>query len=81
MPPHLVRGRRGWGKDILDIKVYENNVKKALIDLKRQLRKEGLFREIKNRRFYEKPSEKKKRKRREAQRQRMKALRYKQSSV
>ncbi|MEE9584114.1 MAG: 30S ribosomal protein S21 [Candidatus Brocadiales bacterium] len=59
----------------MDIKVYENNVKKALMDLKRQLRKEGLFREIKNRRFYEKPSEKKKRKQREVRRQRMKSLR------
>ncbi len=59
----------------MDIKVYENNVKKALMDLKRQLRKEGLFKEIKNRRFYEKPSEKKKRKQREVRRQRMKSLR------
>jgi len=58
----------------LDIKVTGNDVEKALKVLKRQLQKEGLFREIKQRSFYEKPSEKDKRKRREAQKKRMKAL-------
>ncbi|HUI67780.1 MAG TPA: 30S ribosomal protein S21 [Nitrospirota bacterium] len=36
---------------------------------------DGLFRELKNRRFYEKPSLKKKRKRRDAQKRKMKSLR------
>jgi small subunit ribosomal protein S21 len=58
----------------LDIKVTGNDVEKALKVLKRQLQKEGLFREIKQRSFYEKPSEKDKRKRREAQKKRLKAL-------
>jgi small subunit ribosomal protein S21 len=58
----------------LDIKVFGNDIEKALKSLKRQLQKEGLFREIKQRSFYEKPSEKDKRKRREAQKKRMKAL-------
>lgn len=58
----------------MDIKVTGNDVEKALKVLKRQLQKEGLFREIKQRSFYEKPSEKDKRKRREAQKKRMKAL-------
>ena len=61
------------------IKVYENDVEKALKVLKRQVQKEGLFKEIKMRRFYEKPSIKKKRKQREAKRKRMKALRFKRT--
>jgi len=62
------------------MKVYGNNVEKALKALKRQLQKEGLFREVKNRSFYEKPSEKRKRKRREARKKRVRALRYKGSA-
>lgn len=58
----------------MDIKVTGNDIEKALKVLKRQLQKEGLFREIKQRSFYEKPSEKDKRKRREAQKKRLKAL-------
>jgi len=61
----------------LEIKVNENNIEGALKVLKRKLQKEGLFREIKRRKSYEKPSEKEKRKRREAKKERMKALRFK----
>ena len=61
----------------MEIKVNENNVEGALKVLKRKLAKEGLFKEIKQRKAYEKPSEKEKRKRREARQKRMKALRYK----
>ena len=53
-------------KLFLDIKVYGNDIEKALKALKRQIQKEGLFKEIKKRSFYEKPSEKEKRKQREA---------------
>jgi small subunit ribosomal protein S21 len=56
----------------LDIKIHENDIEKALKILKRQLQKEGLFKEMKKRSFYEKPSEKKKRKQREARKKRMK---------
>ena len=61
----------------MDIKVYGNDVEKALKSLKRQLQKEGLFKEIKQRSFYEKPSVKEKRKKREAAKKRVKALRFK----
>ena len=61
----------------MEITVKENNVEKALKTLNRRLQKEGIFREIKRRKAYEKPSEKEKRKRREAQKKRMKAMRYK----
>jgi small subunit ribosomal protein S21 len=64
----------------LIIRVYGDNIEKALKVFKRQLQREGLFREIKQRSFFEKPSEKKKRKRREAKRKRLKALRFKNPS-
>jgi|TARA_B100000315_G_scaffold116241_1_gene106617 small subunit ribosomal protein S21 len=60
----------------LDIKVYGNDIEKALRSLKRQLVKEGLFKEIKKRSYYEKPHEKKKRKQREARRTKAKAIKY-----
>lgn len=44
----------------MEIKVNENNVEGALKVLKRKLQKEGLFKEIKRRKSYEKPSEKEK---------------------
>ncbi len=65
----------------MEIKVSENNVDGALKVLKRKLQKEGLFREIKQRKSYEKPSEKEKRKRREARKKRMKALRFKKLAL
>ncbi|RLA90810.1 MAG: 30S ribosomal protein S21, partial [Deltaproteobacteria bacterium] len=43
---------------------------------KRQLQKEGLFKKVRKRSFYEKPSVKKKRKQREARKKRMKAMRF-----
>lgn len=61
----------------MDIKVHGNDVERALKDLKRRLQKEGLFKEIKKRSFYLKPSEKEKAKQREARKKRMKALRFK----
>jgi small subunit ribosomal protein S21 len=61
----------------LEIKVFGNDIEKALKTLKRQLQKEGLFKEIKQRSFFEKPSVKEKRKQREARKKRMKALRFK----
>ena len=63
----------------MDVKVHGSDIEKALKILKRQLQKEGLFRDIKNRKFYCKPSEKKKRKRIEARKKRMKALKMKNS--
>lgn len=61
----------------MEVRVYDGNIEKAIKALKRQLQKEGLFREIKKRSFYEKPSEKEKRKRIEARKKRMKAMKFK----
>jgi small subunit ribosomal protein S21 len=65
------------GVRILDIRVQGDNIEKAIKDLKRKLQMEGLFKEIKKRSFYEKPSEKIRRKQREAQKRRLKSLRSK----
>jgi small subunit ribosomal protein S21 len=59
----------------LEIQVVDNNVEKAIRVLKRKLQQEGLFREMKQRKFYEKPSVKRKRKEKEAQRRLRKKLR------
>ncbi len=59
----------------MEIKVNDRNLEKALRLLKRKMQTDGLFRELKNRRFYEKPSLRKKRKRREAQKRKLKSLR------
>lgn len=57
----------------MEIKVFGNNIEKAIKDLKIRLQKEGIFKELKNRRFYEKPSVREKRKRIEAQKKKIKA--------
>ncbi len=59
----------------MEIRVDDKNIEKAIRLLKRKMQNDGLFRELKNRRFYEKPSLKKKRKRIEAQKRKQKSLR------
>ena len=49
-----------------------SNLEKAMRVLKRKLIREGVFKELKSRRFYEKPSEKRKRKEKEAHKKRRK---------
>ena len=59
----------------MEIRFQGNDIERALKSLKSKLQKEGLFREIKKRSFYEKPSVKRKRKQVEARRKMRKALR------
>jgi small subunit ribosomal protein S21 len=54
----------------LEVKVVGNDVEKAMKILKRKLQKDGLFRRLKAKRSYEKPSECRRRKRREGERRR-----------
>ncbi len=61
----------------MEIRVVGQNIEKAIKLLKREAEKEGLFRELKKRRFYEKPSVKKKTKMREAAKKRAKNARFK----
>ena len=59
----------------MQILVRENNVDQALRALKKKMQREGIFREMKVRGHYEKPSEKKARERAEAVRRARKLAR------
>jgi len=50
----------------LQVLVRDNNVDQAMRVLKKKMQREGVFREMKRRRFYEKPSEKSTREKAEA---------------
>jgi small subunit ribosomal protein S21 len=63
---YFVIGKKG--RVDLEVKVYDNDIEKALKILKNKLSKSGLFKELKLRRAYEKPSVKRKRKAIEARR-------------
>jgi len=51
----------------MQVLVRDNNVEQALRALKRKMQREGVFREMKARRHYEKPSEKRVREKAEAE--------------
>jgi len=59
----------------LQVLVRDNNVDQALRVLKKKMQREGVFREMKRRRFYEKPSEKAAREKGEAVRRARKLAR------
>jgi small subunit ribosomal protein S21 len=61
----------------LQVFVRDNNVDQALRVLKKKMQREGVFREMKRRRFYEKPSEKSAREEAEGIRRARKAARKK----
>ena len=46
----------------MKIRVFNNDIEKAMKDLKRKLAKEGFFAELKERKYYDKPSVKRKKK-------------------
>ncbi len=58
----------------MEVRVQSRNIEKALRDLKKKLQLDGVLGELKKRRFYEKPSVKKKRKQLEAQKRKRKLL-------
>lgn len=59
----------------MQIIVRDNNVDQALRALKKKMQREGIFREMKLRTFYEKPSEKRARNKAEAVRRARKLAR------
>ncbi len=61
----------------MQVFVRDNNVDQALRVLKKKMQREGVFREMKQRRSYEKPSERKTRERSEAIRRARKLARKK----
>ncbi len=62
-------------RPIVQVVVRDNNVDQALKALKKKMQREGVFREMKLRRAYEKPSEKKARQKAEAVRRARKLAR------
>jgi small subunit ribosomal protein S21 len=69
---HPFGKRRG---DLVQVLVRDNNVDQALRALKKKMQREGVFREMKLRRNYEKPSERRAREKAEAVRRYRKLLR------
>lgn len=53
---------------LVQVQVMDNNVEKAIKLLKRKLTKEGVFRQLKEKRWHEKPSDARRRKQRQARR-------------
>ena len=47
------------GRTIVEVSVKDNNVEGALRILKKKMQREGIFKEMKMRSFFEKPSQKK----------------------
>lgn len=65
----------------MDIPVADNNVDQALRILKKKMQREGVYRDMKIHRRYEKPSEKRTRKRKEALRRTRKVNRRRSENV
>ena len=59
----------------MEVLVRDNDVDQALRALKKKMQREGIFREMKLRRHFEKPSQRRKRERAEAVRRYRKLLR------
>lgn len=72
------RGPEGGGR--VKVEVVDNEIEHALKVLKKVMLKEGLFKEMKRRAYYEKPSVKRKRKQAEARKKRRRAARRSQAS-
>lgn len=65
----------------MKVDVYDNNIDQAIRALKKKMNREGMFREMKKRKFFEKPSERRRRKKAEAFRRMKKKLRRAQAST
>jgi small subunit ribosomal protein S21 len=65
----------GKGSTRLQVLVRDNNVDQALKALKKKMQREGIFREMKLRNYFEKPSERKAREKAEAVRRARKLAR------
>ena len=74
---HLPCGANFCGKvtSLVNVLVRDNNVDQALRALKKKMQREGVFREMKLRRNFEKPSERRAREKAEAKRRYRKLMR------
>ena len=64
---------------VLEVRVFNNNVEKAMRKLKRKVQREGLLKELKQRQFYEQPSLKRQRKLKEAVRKHRKLMKRREA--
>ena len=71
-------GQKTERREMLEVKVRDNNVDKAMRKLKKKLDKEGVMWELRQRRYYEKPSLKKLRTKKESMRRVAKLKRLKE---
>ena len=60
----MVKSHQIWnalkeGRTIVEVSVKDNNVEGALRILKKKMQREGIFKEMKMRTYFEKPSQKK----------------------
>jgi small subunit ribosomal protein S21 len=71
----MLGGTKGamWVKEI-EVKVFDNDIEKAMRILKKKIQNDGLFKRLKLKKSYEKPSEFRRRKQRESQRRERIAL-------
>lgn len=74
-PRRSAAERRSGVKVIVEVQVRDNNVDQALRALKKKMQREGLYREMRMRRHYEKPSERRAREKAEAIRRYRKLMR------
>ena len=65
----------------MEVTVKDNNIEQALRVLKKKMQREGIFREMKRRRCYEKPSEKRVREEAESARRSRKLARKRQDEL
>ena len=63
------------------VEVHDNQIESALKTLKKGMLKDGLFKEMKKRAYYEKPSVKRKRKQAHARKRQRKALKRANASA
>ena len=58
----------------MQVIVHNNQIERAIKDLKRKLSQEGFFADMKERRFYDKPSVQRKKKQAKAEKRRRKGM-------
>ena len=58
----------------MKVNVHNNEIEKAIRELKKKLTQEGFFAEMKERRFYDKPSVQRKKKQAKAEKRRRKGM-------
>ena len=77
---YVIRASFIGGKLVLEVTVKDNNLEQALRNLKKKMQREGLYREMKLRKYYEKPSLKRAREKTESIR-RYRKLQRKNSDI